>query len=187
MSILLVQRVATPLLAAALAWLLLVGTARAQGPGGTTLELRLPPEGTVGQEMTVSAHLTDGAGVAVEGAEVVFYRAVEFMNVGSDLELGRAVTDAQGTATLSVVHRSEGEIKITARFDGNTQYGPASASGAVPIQPGPPQHLEEAGVRVPGINVSLLAGILGAVWSTYFVVMVLIWLIAREGTGLADV
>ena len=186
MSILRVQRIASLLLAVALVWLLLVGTAGAQGPDATALELRLPPEGTVGQEMTVSARLTNETGVAVAGAEVAFRWAVKFMNVGSDLELGRTVTDEQGTATLSVVHRGEGEMMITARFDGNTQYGPASATGAVPIQPGPPQYLEKAGVRIPGINVYLLAGVLGTVWSIYFVVMTLILLIAREGSGLAD-
>ncbi|MDO8750525.1 MAG: hypothetical protein Q7K03_05220 [Dehalococcoidia bacterium] len=187
MSILRVQRIASPILGAALAWLLLAGIAGAQGLDATALELRLPPEGTVGQEMTLSARLTNETGVAVVGAEVVFLRAVRFMNVGSDLELGRTVTDEQGTATLSVVHRGEGEMMVTARFDGNTQYGPASASGSVHIQPGPPQYVEKAGVRIPGINVYLLAGILGTVWTLYFVVMTLILLIAREGSGLADI
>ena len=42
--------------------------------------------------------------------------------------------------------------------------------------------LEEAGIKVPGINVSLLAAILGAVWATYFVVMLLLLLIARKGS-----
>lgn len=186
MSILRIHRIASAVLAGVLAWLLLVGIAGAQGPDATALQLTLPPESAVGQEMAMSARLTSEVGVAVVGVEVVFRRAATFMNVASDLELGRAVTDEQGTATVSVVSRSEGDMMVTARFDGNSQYGPASANGTLTIQSGPPQYVEEAGVRIPGINVYLLAGVLGTVWSLYFVVMTLILLIAREGSGLAD-
>lgn len=181
MNILFLRRVGPALMAVALLWLSLAGIAHSQDSTGTTLELHLPPEGAVGQEMKVEARLTDQAGEAVVDVEVVFQREVEFMNSFSVLELGRATTNEQGVATLSLIARSEGEMQIMAQFPGNGQHGPASSDAAVPVQTGPLLYVEEAGVRVPGINVSLLVGILGGVWGTYFVVMALIFLIAREG------
>ncbi|MFQ5827382.1 MAG: hypothetical protein ACE5IA_08510 [Dehalococcoidia bacterium] len=181
MRVSILPRAGLPLLIAALVWLSLVGVAAAQGPTDTNLELRLPTEGAVGQEMTVEARLTDESGVAVIGAEIVFRRVAEYMNATSELEIGRALTDERGVSTVSFVPRSEGQMLITALFVGDNQYGPTSISEEIPIQTGPSQYREEAGVDVPGINVSLLAGILGGVWGTYFVVMTLLWLIAREG------
>ncbi|MEE9198680.1 MAG: hypothetical protein V3U26_02660 [Dehalococcoidia bacterium] len=181
MRALFVKGVIPPLLAAPLVWLLLTGVAQAQGPADTTLTLRLPDDGAVGQELTLEARLTDGAGAIVVGAEIAFLREVEFMNAGSELPLGQAITDDQGIATLSFVPRSEGEILITARFEGNDRYSPTSVSDMAPIQTGPALYVEEAGVDVPGINVSFLVGILGGVWATYFVVITLLWLIVRKG------
>lgn len=182
MSALFSRRVISPLLSAALVWLLLTATAGAQGSGGTTLDLSLPSEGGVGQEMTLEARLADESGAAVAGVEVVFEWEAAFMNSYSELVLGRAVTDETGVAILSYVPRSEGATLITARFDGDGRHGPASSSGAVTIQTGPALYSEEAGVRVPGINVSLIIGILLTVWGVYTVVMVRIWLIARDGS-----
>ncbi len=83
-------------------------TARAAGPVGTSVELRLPPEGAIGEELVTEAHLTDETGSAVTGVEVLFQRQVEFMRAGGELELGRGVTDQQGLARVSFVPRSEG-------------------------------------------------------------------------------
>ena len=44
---------------------------------------------------------------------------------------------------------------------------------------------ETAGVQVRGIGVWLLVGLVGAVWSIYFTVMVLVSLIARAGSKAA--
>lgn len=176
-------RLANPsLLAVMLIWLALAGTTAAQESTGTTLELYLPSGSAVGQEMTVQARLTDAAGAAVIGSEVVFHREVTFFNTHGKLELGRAVTDEQGWAALTFVPRSEGSMAISAQFEGNDLHGPASASDTASIATGPQLYVEEAGVRVPGISVALLAGLLGTVWGIYMVVMLLIWLIAREGS-----
>lgn len=181
-------RLANPLLlAAAMAWLLLASTATAQDSTATKLELYLPTGSAVGQEMTVQARLTDIAGAAVVGAEVVFQRDVIFQNTSGKLELGQAITDEQGWAALPFLPRSEGQMVITAQFGGNNLYGPASASDTASIETGPQLYVEEAGVRVPGLSVALLAGLLGTVWGIYMVVMLLIWLIAREGQSYNNV
>lgn len=176
-------RLANPsLLAIMLVWLVMAGTAAAQDSASTRLELYLPSGNAVGQEMTVEARLTDAAGAAIAGVEVVFQREVTFLNTVDKLELGRAVTDEQGWAALTLVPRSEGSMAISAQFVGNDPYGPASANDTASIATGPQLYVEEAGVRVPGISVALLAGLLGTVWGIYMVVMLLIWLIAREGS-----
>ncbi|MBI4339376.1 MAG: Ig-like domain-containing protein [Chloroflexi bacterium] len=175
------RRIALALLVAGLGWLLAAAVSLAQGGGGTVLELLPAPLGEVGQKLTLRARLTDGAGVPVPGAEVVFQRDASFMNYESELVLGRAVTDAQGIAVLLYSPRTEGETPVAALFRGNAQYAPASASGVLPVRGGPALYREEAGVRIPGVNVSLLVGVLGTVWSIYFIVVTLITLITREG------
>lgn len=170
---------------AVLAWLALVGVAAAQAPSAGTLELQLPPQAAVGQELTVGALLLDGAGAPVVGADVEFAREAVFMSSGSELALGRSATDEQGVATLTFMPRSEGEMLISARFEGNARSGAASASGAVPIATGPQLYSVEAGVRVPGVGVWLLAAVLTTVWGTYLAAIVVLLRIAHAGVGVA--
>ncbi|MDP6715128.1 MAG: hypothetical protein QF368_10935 [SAR202 cluster bacterium] len=164
------------------AWLLIINAAIAQSPQSTSLELQLPSDGAVGQEMTVAAQLTDQTGAAVIGAEVIFLRDTRFMNSSSELSMGRATTNSQGVASLLFVPRSEGDQLIFSEFEGDDRHGSSFSEGSAFIQTGPGLYEEEAGVKVPGINVSLLVAILGGVWGTYFVVMALVWLIALEGS-----
>lgn len=185
MRVLYMWRVAPLVTAIALTWLFLAGIAQAQTSGGTTLQLTLPIEGAVGEELIVTARLTSQVGFPVSGAEVVFRRDTEFMNASSELEMGRALTDGQGTATLTFLPRSEGELLIFADFEGDVQYASSFAEGTTFIQTGPALYMEEAGIKVPGMNISLLVGILSIVWGTYFIVMFRIWLIAREGASLS--
>lgn len=184
MRVLYMWRVAPLVTAIAMTWLFLAGIAQAQTSSGTTLQLTLPIEGAVGEELIVTARLTSQVGFPVSGAEVVFRRDTEFMNASSELEMGRALTDGQGTATLTFLPRSEGELLIFADFEGDVQYASSFSEGTTFIQTGPALYLEEAGIKVPGMNISLLVGILSIVWGTYFIVMFRIWLIAREGAGL---
>lgn len=153
----------------------------AQVPGGSALELEAAPETAVGESIQLRALLTSD-GAPVSGAEVKFLRAVEFMNSGNDLLIGRATTDEFGAATVDFAPRSEGDVLITVEFGGMEDIGYAWAEGNVFVGPGPAQYIEEAGIRVPGLNVSLLVAVLSAVWGTFGVVIFLVWLIARDGS-----
>ena len=170
-------------IAALLIWVFVVGMAAAQEPVGTTLALDLPTASAAGQAITVSARLTREAGAAVGGAEVVFLRDAQFMNAASELLLGKASTDNQGMATLTFVPRSEGELLIFADFAGDALYGASGDSKSLMIEAGPQLYVEEAGIKVPGVNVFLLVAILGGVWGTYFLVMARVWFIARDGVS----
>lgn len=147
------------------------------------MEAQFPPEMDLGQRTTLEVRL-HGSG-AVPGAEVVFVSPVRFAGTEGEAVLGRAVTDAEGMARLTYLPRREGETTIIARFAGNGQYGATEVSGQTVVRPGGPQYTPRAGVRVPGINVGLLAAVLGAVWATYLMVMGLVWRIARRGHQLA--
>lgn len=164
----------------ALMWLLAVTGAQAQSGSSTSLELVSPLEGSVGQEMVLTARLTNQEGLAVEGAEVIFLRDAPFLNASTELEIGRAVTDSQGLATLSFIPRSEGELLILVDFGGNARYGPSFNDGIALVETGPALYSEEAGVKIPGVNISLLIGVLSVIWGAYFFVMAQMWLIGRE-------
>jgi len=164
-----------------LLWAAWGSIAAAQGPVVTRLELSLPPKPAVGQELALAARLTDGNGAPVSGKEVVFSTTALFLNTEGEVELGRAITDERGIALFSFVPRTEGEVVITARFAGDRQHRRSVASATAVVAPGPSLYVQTAGVRVPGINVGWLVGLLAAVWGTYLTVMVLLVLVAREG------
>ncbi|MBI2872928.1 MAG: Ig-like domain repeat protein [Chloroflexi bacterium] len=156
------------------------GEEKQQGMGmPPEVEFQLPQEMAVGQEVALQVTLHGSGPLA--GAQVLFLSPAQFAGTEGEVELGRAVTDAQGVASLSYVPRRDGETTITARFAGNDQYGAAEVSRAVQVQPGPSTYQQTAGVRVPGINVWLLVGVMGAVWATYFTVMIILGLIVRRG------
>lgn len=158
--------------------------ATAQG-GGTTLELNVVTEAAVGDSVELEAQLSANGG-PLAGAEIVFLRLGRFMNNGSDLEIGSAVTDASGIAMVTYVPRSEGEQLIMAEFAGMADVRSGFSETTVFINPGPAQFSQEVGISVPGVNVSLLVMILGAVWVTFLVVMYHVWRIARDGSMSPD-
>ncbi len=68
---------------------------------------------------------------------------------------------------------------------GNDRSLASSVSETIEVLAGPPPVEQEAGIRVPGINVSMLVAILGAVWWTDLTVMVLLMRVARRGSPAA--
>jgi hypothetical protein len=148
-----------------------------------TLELQAPERVMLGDEVNITAVLRDASGAPAPGATVILWSPASFLSVGGSMELGRATTDAQGRATLVYQVRTEEKASLNAYFPGDSRYSPAQASADIQVQ-GSAQLTRHPieGVRVPGVGVWILAAILGGVWSTYFAVMVLLTLIAREGS-----
>lgn len=179
MKTLLHGRFALPFLAVALGWLFLTGAVFAQS-AGTKLALELPAGSAAGAQTTVTARLTDASGTAVSGATIVFRREVIFMNTGSELELGSALTNGEGVATVTFVPRSEGDMSISAEFQGDRGHGSSSAYKMLQVSTGPQLYVSHAGVKIPGLNVGLVVGILSIIWGGYFIVMSRIFLIAKD-------
>lgn len=160
--------------------LALVHPAAAEGPA--TLELQAPKEVRLGDEVSVTATLRDGNGAPIPGATIILWSPGEFLSVSDAVELGRAATNVQGHVTFRYEARSGGAVSLNASFAGDARNAPAQAAAPLQVQ-GSAQltHHPREGVRVPGVSVWILVGILGGVWSTYFSVAVLLTLIAREG------
>jgi len=165
-----------PLLLASLYLALATGSAAAE-VGATHLKLLLDEGGKVGEELTVKALVSQGGASPVPGVEVVFYTTAEFSNVHGEIELGRAVTDDEGVASLTYVPRSQGEQTIIVR------YGAEEAKATILISPALQLYEEEAGVNVPGIGVWLLASTVGAAWGAFLIQVVLLGFIARNRPG----
>jgi hypothetical protein len=173
-------------LAPLLLLLVLATATSAYAADPVTLELQAPTSAGLGDQVTLSALMRDATGSPVKGSRVVFWSPASFLSVGGSIELGRATTDAQGRATLVYQARIGGAVSLNAYFSGDSRYDPAYASADMQVE-GTAQLTKHPieGVRVPGLSVWLLVAIVGTVWSIYFVVMVLLGLIAREGAETA--
>ncbi len=171
-------RVAGLLLAVALAAAVAPGAAAA-APGPSALGLHAPSSIRVGQRAALEARLVDARGTPVVGARVEFYDLAEFSGVSGEVRLGEATTGPDGRAVLPWVPRRQGEVRLEARFAGSARHAPGRATASVEVGAGPPAYHETA-PSAPWI-VWPLMGVLGAVWATYLGVMVLLWLVAREG------
>jgi hypothetical protein len=148
-----------------------------------TLELQAPTKVGLGDQVTVSALLRDAQGSPVRGSRVVFWMPASFLSNSGAVELGSAVTDSRGIATIVYQARIGGAVSLNAYLSGDSRYDAAYASADMQVE-GTAQltkHIIE-GVRVPGLGVWLLAGLLGIVYSIYLTVVVLLSLIAREGS-----
>ncbi len=87
----------------------------AEGADGILL-LTAPEQAQSGQPMTISAALRDKDGKLIGNTPVKFFIRVNFF--ASDLiEIGEAMTNAQGTAVLEYTPRQTGDIQIVARYE----------------------------------------------------------------------
>ncbi len=161
--------------------LLLVAAAPAWAAEPTVLELEAEPDVALGDRVTVQVAVTTGKGGAVAGATVVLLSPARFGATSGEMRLGQVTTDDLGQASFTYETRREGRQTLIARFPGNEGYAPAEASVGLSVHGAAQLYEQEAGVKVPGIGVWMLVLLLGAFWSVYMVVMVLITLIAREG------
>ena len=165
-------------------------TARADDP--VTLEIDAPQEMTLGEVATIGVVIRDSSGAPLPRASLVLEGRGSFLSTDGAMRLGEGVTDAQGRVAFPYQARTEDPTELTVRFTGDGRHGPVDSSVNFETKGTAQLYTETAGVRVPGVGVWLLAGLLGGVWSTYFAVMVFLTLIARApthasiGPGLED-
>lgn len=175
------MRRTTMLLAtAALVAALLPASVAAQQPPAT-LVLSLVEGSMVGETVTISALLTDPEGSPVAGEEITFTSEAQVMNVYGEIGFGSAITDEGGVAAVTRLLKRDGEVAVTAVFEGSRALAPSDAVELMEVAPGPPTFEPPEPFRIPGANVYILALILGSVWSIYFGVVFLFWLVSRGG------
>ena len=147
------------------------------------LALFTEPEATAGEDISVEALLLDPQGRPLIGETVAFFLDVGFLNVYDQVERGRAITDEDGRALVVYNLKQEGDLVVTALFDGNGASVPAEVSLPLLGAPGPATHQEQPPFRIPGANIAFVVTVLTATWALFLLVMVLLWLVGRAGMG----
>ena len=120
---------------------------------GISLTVTAPKEGTAGQPLTFTAVLKDKDGKPIKEAAVKFLAKVSFLNGGDLMEIGEAVTDGTGTATLQYTPRFDGDVQLVAR------YQTVEANAAMMLAPAPePFYHTEVGIKLPSIGKEVFIG-----------------------------
>lgn len=157
----------------------LLHTTSALAAEPVSLTIQAPKQVNLGDEVKVAAVLTDNQRRPIPGASILLLAPGDFLSVESEVELDRATTDPQGTASLRYQARTENSVTLTASFPGNSQYSPSRASTDITINGSVQLYQQTPGV-LHGLQVWwLLVGVLGVAWSIFFGVAVLLIMIAR--------
>lgn len=155
------------------------------GAGGghqmkTSLEVRLPKEAMLGSTFTARAFLTDEHGDPIGGMTIVFeadaFWGDEFQG---HMVIGTAVTNRRGVATLATQPRTSATYEVAAYFPGNDRYAAVMEEADLKVHGDSQLYSPSAGIRVPWLNLWVLAGVIALVWSMYFLVGLRVLAIAR--------
>ncbi len=167
------------------AMLALAGTASASH---VKVDISAPQQGAVGDAIRVDATLRSAdTGLPLANTPVSFYTEGSFGGVTGEIELGRAVTDQNGIATLSYQPRSVGDHEIRISYVAPGESEPEVAVTTISVAGASQLHRSTAGIQVPGLNVWLIMAVLTIVWSILFIIGLHIVAIARAGSDVAPV
>lgn len=144
--------------------------------------LTLPDEASVGQDATIRAVVTHREdGDPIEGLIVTFEAPVAWGEVlGGPMMLGTATTDHDGTAIISTEIRAAGDLEVTARVEGAEGFRSASTTASLQVVRQRQLVVEQVGLRIPWLNLWVLAGVLGLVWVLYLTAASHLRAIARQ-------
>ncbi len=149
-------------------------------PRMPNLEVTLPEEAELGGTFTALAVLTDEHGRPLPGMTIVFEAdAVWGEEFQGHMVIGTAVTNPDGVATLTTEARTSGVFEVAAYFPGNGRWGQVMEEADLRIRGDAQLYAPTAGIRVPWLNLWVLAGVITLVWSTYFLVGLRVLAIAR--------
>jgi hypothetical protein len=160
--------------AAMLSW-----PAAAQQPT-PTMELDLVSEIGLGQPVDIEVYLRDSDGSPIPGETVTLAVDVGFMNVLDTADIGWALTDEDGLATVVFTPKSDGELFLTARFSGGEKHRAVEEFGSLMVTPGPATYEEPTPFRIPGANITIVVAVLITVWAMYLVFVGFLWMIAHD-------
>lgn len=144
-----------------------------------------PGEGSLGEMVRIPVALQAEDGAPLEGTTVVYYLRVVFAGVTGEAEIGRAVTDATGVATLAYRPRVAGHNEIRIEYVTPGEGAVEVVSTAFDVTGAAQLYRSSASVDIPGVNGGLLMAVLGTVWSILLWVVLRFVVIARAG-GKAD-
>ncbi len=171
--------------AVALMALLPAGAARADGD--PVLTLTAPAQGALGEAMTLTATSHDASGAPLAGETLRFLLPTELLNKFGRVEIGRAVTAANGVATLSYEPRQTGAIVLEVVHDTTETAGQVRVALEVAITGDRQLFTEQIGTDAPKFELWALVAVLSVVWFTLLTVAVRLHAIARAGSEEAPV
>ena len=141
----------------------------------------VPHEARVGDSVRIPLDMRAADGTALSGSTVIFYLRASFAGVTGEAEIGRAVTDETGDATLAYRPRLAGKHELRMEYVATGDSEVEGVSTAFDVFGGEQLHRAPPGMDVPGLNVGLLMAVLTSVWSILFGVALLLVRIARAG------
>jgi hypothetical protein len=118
----------------------------------TAISLGAPTSATLGDTVTLQARLVDNQGAPIAKAPVDFVVPLSFLNVDGDVVVARGVTNAEGLVATTWQVRSSGTLAISAKFPGDDQHGPATASAQLTVTGGQQLYVDDQGVMVPFLS-----------------------------------
>lgn len=143
----------------------------------------VPSDLTVGEMARIPVALQAADSAPLPGVTVVFYLHAVFAGVAGEVEIGRAVTDAAGVATLAYRPRLAGHHELRVEYIAPDESEVEVVSTVFDVSGGEQLYRPAPGLDVPGLNVGLLIAVLSTVWSILFWVALRLVAIARAGGG----
>jgi hypothetical protein len=140
-----------------------------------------PSTGSVGQIVSLAVDIHTPEGAPLAGTTVTYYLHMSFAGVEGEAEIGQALTDDSGIATISYQPRAAGTHQVRMEYLAPGVTTPEEVVASFEVAGGEQLYQPAEGVDVPGINSGLLMVVLGAVWLILLSVAFRLVGIARAG------
>lgn len=151
------------------------------GASHVTVRIGVPGMLEVGTVASIPVALSEADGAPLANTPVSFYLDATFAGVSGEVEVGTAVTDSAGLATLAYRPRVAGHHDIRVEYFLPNEAEPEIATISVDVAGAAQLYVADPGLSIPGLNVGLLMAILTTVWTILFGIAVVLIRIARAG------
>lgn len=175
------RRPARALLIAAAVGALTVALAGQAVASHVVVRTAFPTAGTVGKMVSLAMDIHAPDGAPLSGAMVTFYLHMSFAGVEGEAEIGQALTDDAGIATIRYEPRAAGTHEVRMVYLGDGATTPEELFATFDVAGGTQLYRSAGGPDIPGINPGLLMLVLGAVWLILLSVSFRLVAIARAG------
>jgi mono/diheme cytochrome c family protein len=145
------------------------------------IEITSPPHAELGATSDVGVKLTErDSNSPVAEAEVVLYQTTDFGGQSGKVRVAHATTDEDGVAHLRWVERSSGSKDFTVEYFGPGESTPEIAE--IHVSEGTQLYRSQEGLKLPGIGVSSIIGLLVIIWGTLLLAASLVFAVVRAGS-----
>lgn len=132
-----------------------------------------PASASLGEMVSIPVALQAEDGAPLQGTTVVYYLHAVFAGVTGEAEIGRAVTDEAGVATLAYRPRVAGHHELRMEYLTPGEDTVEAVSLTFDVTGGTQLYRSAASVDIPGVNGGLIMAVLATAWS------ILLWVVFR--------